>query len=229
MKTKNLIFLTLILLTLSACAPAVVTETIPTTAITTEVPTMGPTETETASPTETGIATETETPTEVMSLEATADLAVTALAEKDLAALADLVHPEMGVRFSPYAYVEEEQLVFMADQLPGLLGSDEVYHWGVYDGSGQPIDLTFSEYYDQFVYSLDLNNADETAVNERLGQGNSLNNIDEFYPDSSFVEYYINGIDPQYDGMDWQSLRLVFKQESDRWLLIGIVHDEWTI
>ncbi|MCB2209356.1 hypothetical protein KQH62_00550 [bacterium] len=223
MKRKSLILLTLLLLILSACAPGMATEPTPTTAATTEAPTTAPTETETAAP------TETEAATEAMSLEATAELAVTALAEKDLAALADLVHPEMGVRFSPYAYVEEEQQVFMADQLPGLFDSDEVYHWGVYDGSGQPIDMTFSDYYDQFVYSLDFSNADETAVNERLGQGNSLNNIGEFYPDSSFVEYYISGMDPQYDGMDWQSLRLVFKQEGEQWLLVGIVHDEWTI
>jgi hypothetical protein len=205
MKRKSLILLTLLLLILSACTPKAVTEPPPTT----DAPTAAP--------------------TEAMSLEAAADLAVTALAEKDLSALADLVHPDMGVRFTPYAYVEAEQQVFTTGQLPGLLGSDEVYHWGVYDGSGKPMDLTFSEYYDQFVYSADFLNADETAVNERLGQGNAINNIDEFYPDSSFVAYYIAGIDPQYEGMDWQSLRLVFRQEGGRWLLVGIVHDEWTI
>lgn len=167
--------------------------------------------------------------TEGMSLEGTAELAMAALAEKDLDGLADLVHPERGVRFSPYAYVQEEQLVLMPEQLPGLFESDEVHTWGAYDGSGQPIDLTFSDYYDAFVYSADFANADETAVNERLGQGNTVNNIGEFYPGSSFVEYYISGTDPQYDGLDWQSLRLVFMQEGEQWLLVGIVHDEWTI
>ena len=63
----------------------------------------------------------------------------------------------------------------------------------------------------------------------RIGQGNSLNNIREFYPGSYFVEYHFSGFDPQYAGMDWQSLRLVFLEEDGVWLLVGIVHDQWTI
>lgn len=217
------------ILVLSACAPGSVTQPTETKAVPTEVSTTAPTETETAAPTETEMATDTVTPTEAMTLEAAAELVITALAAKDMQGLADLVHPEMGVRFSPYAYVQEEQLVFTPDQLPGLFESDGVYTWGAYDGTGQPIDLTFSAYFDEFVYSADFVHAEETAVNERLGDGNTINNISEFYPESAFVEYHFSGFDPQYDGLDWQSLRLVFKQEGGQWYLIGIVHDEWTI
>ena len=56
-----------------------------------------------------------------------------------------------------------------------------------------------------------------------------MNNVRAIYPKSIVVEYYYDGFDPQYEGMDWQSLRLVFESEADRWVLVGIIHDEWTI
>jgi hypothetical protein len=42
------------------------------------------------------------------------------------------------------------------------------------------------------------------------------------------VEYYFPGFDPQYGGMDWRSLRLVFSDHGGTWYLAGIIHDEWT-
>ena len=43
------------------------------------------------------------------------------------------------------------------------------------------------------------------------------------------VEYHFPGFDPQYGGLDWASLRLVFQEFEGRWVLVGIIHDEWTI
>lgn len=185
-----------------------------------------PVETETQAP-ETAYPIETET--QVSDLRGTADLVINALAEKDVAVLANFVHPERGLRFSPYAFVREEHQVFMPNELPALVSSGEVYTWGAYDGTGDPIDLTFDEYYQEFVYSSDFANPEQVGVDERIGQGNTINNIDEFYPDSSFVEYHFSGFDEQYEGLDWESLRLVFVEEDGVWWLVGIVHDEWTI
>ena len=168
-------------------------------------------------------------PTEEFTLEETSERVITALFQRDMQALAGFVHPERGVRFSPYAFVREEHQVFMPEALVGLLDSDTVYTWGIYDGSGMPIELTFSEYYQEFVYSSDFANAEQVAVNEVIGEGNTINNIGTFYPESSFVEYYFSGFDEQYEGMDWESLRLVFVQEDSTWYLVGIVHAEWTI
>jgi len=167
--------------------------------------------------------------TEPLSLMASSEQVVQALASKDFETLAGLVHSERGVRFSPYAYVREEHQVFMPEELNELSDSGEVFTWGNYDGSGEPIELTFDEYFEEFVYSADFSSTAEVAVNERLGQGNSINNIEEFFPEASFVEFYIPGSNPQYAGMDWESLRLVFVQENEVWYLVGIVHDEWTI
>jgi hypothetical protein len=38
-----------------------------------------------------------------------------------------------------------------------------------------------------------------------------------------------SGFDPEYEGMDWRSLRLVFEKKNDIWYLVGIIHDQWTI
>lgn len=180
----------------------------------------------TTTPTTTAIPA-TPTP-EPLTLEQAAEQVINALADRNLETVASFVHPQQGLRFSPYAFVQEEHQVFAAEELAGLLDSDAVYAWGQYDGTGDPIELTFEEYYEEFVYSADFANAEQVAVNERLGQGNTINNIPDFYPESSFVEYYIPGTE-EYGGMDWESLRLVFLQEGDTWVLVGIVHDQWTI
>jgi hypothetical protein len=185
-----------------------------------------PVETEIQTP-ETAYPVETET--QALDLRGTAELVINALAEKDMAFLADFVHPHRGLRFSPYAFVREEHQVFMPNELPALVSSEEVYTWGAYDGTGDPIDLIFDDYYQEFVYSSDFANPEQIGVNERIGQGNTINNIGEFYPGSSFVEYHFSGFEEQYEGMDWESLRLVFVQEDGSWWLVGIVHDEWTI
>ncbi len=158
------------------------------------------------------------------------------LKDGDLEALAERVHPEKGVRFSPYTYVravpgapEEEDLVFRAAQIPGLASDPTVYHWGRFDGSGEPIDLTFAGYYDRFIYDANFAAPDIIGFAETIGRGNTINNISDVYPQAVTVEYHFEGIDPQYAGLDWRSLRLVLEELNGTWYLVGIVHDEWTI
>ncbi len=158
--------------------------------------------------------------------------AVMALKERNLDALAGLVHPERGVRFSPYTYVRAGpggDLAFTAAEIRGLLADPTVYHWGVFDGSGEPIDLSFAAYYDRFIYDADFARPDVVGLDETVGQGNTINNIAEVYPDAVTVEYHFEGFDPEYAGLDWRSLRLVFESHGGTWYLVGVVHDEWTI
>ena len=161
---------------------------------------------------------------------------IVALRDRDIQELADLAHPVKGVTFSPYTYVRplqgapgEADLVFSATQLRGVWDDPTVYHWGRYDGSGEPIDLTFQEYYERFVYDVDFARPDIVGFNETIGQGNSINNIAEVYPIALTIEYHFEGFDPDYAGMDWRSLRLVLEEYEGIWFLVGIVHDEWTI
>lgn len=150
--------------------------------------------------------------------------------EKDMEKLALYVHPDKGLRFSPYAYIDtENDQVFTRDEVANLLEDEKEYEWGKYDGKGNPIKLTFKNYYDEFVYNKDFINPHIIGNNTSIGEGNTINNIKKAYPNGKFIEYHFEGSNPEYKGMDWQSLRLVFEQVKDTWYLLGIVHSEWTI
>lgn len=153
-----------------------------------------------------------------------------ALSAKDMERLASYVHPVKGVRFTPYTYVDRERdLVFTQNEIRNFFNNQRRYLWGYYDGSGEEILLTPSEYYTKFVYSADFINAEQIGYNQVLGLGNMLENQFEVYENPIIVEYYFPGFDPVYEGMDWQSLRLVFEEYEDEWRLTGIIHNQWTI
>lgn len=175
-------------------------------------------------------ATRTATPVstkEMVSYKASQVIEV--LRDRDLDRLASLVHPTLGLRFSPYAYVREADIMVAVEDVPKLLSEDTVRLWGAYDGSGTPIELTFEQYYNQFIYDHDFANAEEIGYNRRIGgEGGTVNNILDFYPGGVMVEYHFTGFNPDYAGLDWRSLRLVFSQDGGGWFLVGIVHDEWT-
>jgi hypothetical protein len=231
MVTKFILIFVLLATMLMGCnlaSPALVTTPIPTDAPTlafsqpTPVPPASPTSAPTMPPSATPVSPQQ------TALERAAEV-IGILKDQDMVILSQYIHPQMGLRFSPYAYVKDTDQVFPADKISGLIADSTVYTWGVYDGSGEPIDLTFAYYYSKFVYDVDFANAPQVALNHRLGVGNSIDNSQEFYPGAMIVEYYFPGFDPQYAGMDWRSLRLVFMEENNIWYLVGIIHDQWTI
>jgi len=163
-------------------------------------------------------------------VKARSQVAIKAIKEKDMEKLAQLVHPVKGVLFSPYSHIDlEKDKVFMKDELANLLESSEVFNWGIYDGVGDPIELTFSQYYEKFIYDQDFANAEIISYNEIQQSGNTLVNISDVYPDGKFVDYYFSGFDPEYSGIDWASLRLVFEQYNGQWYLVCVAHGHWTI
>ena len=153
------------------------------------------------------------------------------LAAENYAALAEFVHPVNGVRFSPYAYVDlKNHVVLSRQELRTIDAKTAIRTWGTFDGSGEPITMSFESYFESFVYDGDFSNATYGSPNERIGTGNSLNNIVKVYEGRkvAFIEYHLPG-SKKYDGMDWRSLRLVFEWTDRTWYLIGLVHDQWTI
>lgn len=157
---------------------------------------------------------------------------LTAIKNYDMEKLAGTIHPDNGVRFSPYGCVDvDNDLVFTAEEVKNLATDSKTYLWGYYDGSGEPITLKFPDYYKKFVYDADFVNAEQVGYNKALGYGNSVNknNSFEVYKNSIIVEYYFSGFEPEYEGMDWMSLRLVFEKKDNTWYLAGIIHDQWTI
>jgi len=154
---------------------------------------------------------------------------VDALARGDVSQLGEWVHPEQGVRFSPYAYVDpKHDQILTAAEMKSAWIDDRFRVWGSYDGTGDPIELTFRDYVDRFVYDADFSAAEQFAVGKRLGgHGGTIDNTEQVYPRATTVEFHLPGTE-RNAGMDWRSLRLVLEQEGGDWWLVGIVHDEWT-
>lgn len=160
-----------------------------------------------------------------VTLEQLADQTVNLIADYNFEELSFMVHEEKGLTFSPYPYIQESDLNFSADEVSNLNGLDDVYTWGVQDGSGEPIELDFTSYYNDFIYDYDYaNNADSVTQNTVTSHGSMLNNIEEAYPKAEYIEYFVEGRDAELGGLDWGSLTLVFEDQK----LVGIVHGEWT-
>lgn len=155
---------------------------------------------------------------------------ITALKNSDFEKLSTFVHPNKGVRFTPYTHVSiDNDVVLTKEEIKALFNNQRELMWGYYDGIGTEIVLSSKEYYEKFVYSADFANADEIGYNTVLSFGNVLENQFDVYETPIIVEYYFPGFDPQYAGMDWKSLRLVFEEFEGEWLLVGIIHNQWTI
>ena len=164
------------------------------------------------------------------SIKKRAEKVIQAIASKDFETLSEYVHPEKGVRFTPYTYVSiKNDIVFAKEKVDDFFQDDNIYLWGNYDGSGEPIRLNPSGYYQEFIYSKDFKQAEEVGYNEVLSQGNMLENQFEVYKNPIIVEYYLPGEEEKYSGLDWQSLRLVFEYYEGEWMLTGLIHNEWTI
>lgn len=160
----------------------------------------------------------------------TSERLINAIKDKDVETISNLIHPVKGVRFTPYTCVSlENDVVYNKDEIKNFFEDKEVYVWGHYDGTGDEIKLTPSEYYDKFIYSEDFVNAEKVGYNEVLSSGNMLENQFEVYDNPIIVEYYFSGFNPEYGGIDWRSLRLVFEQYEGSWKLVGVINNQWTI
>ncbi|ACS99745.1 hypothetical protein [Paenibacillus sp. JDR-2] len=192
-------------------------------------PTVEPSVEPTLAPTSTPTPTPSPSSTPATTAEEAAKAIINALKQQDLENLSSYIHPGKGLLFSPYGHIEKDTaLTFTAGELPDW-DDPKLYKWGRYDGSGEPISLAFRDYFKRFVYDQNFAEAEKVGHNEILSQGNTLVNIGEIYPDSTYFDYYFSGFDPKLSGMDWESLILVLEQHNGAWYVCAIVHSQWTI
>ena len=158
-----------------------------------------------------------------------AESVLESLQAEDYSSLSALIHPDKGVTLTPFSTVSAEYDRTMSSlEVSDLSQDQEVYVWGVMDGSGSPIRSTCSEYFDRFVYNADYAQAPEVGVDTVLMSGNALENVSDAYPQARFVDYNFPGIVPEKNGYDWCSLKLVFEPWQNDWYLVGLIHSEWT-
>jgi len=137
---------------------------------------------------------------------------------------------EEGVLFSPYGYVDTTTSKKLTpDDFLTAIEKKWTLTWGSYDGTGDPIKLTVTDYVKKFAYNADYLNAEATGYDEVIKQGNSTNNLKEIYPNQHFIDYHFSGFDQKLKGMDWTSLRLVIEKQHGEYFLVAIIHDQWTV
>jgi len=163
------------------------------------------------------------------SINAVAVKALKALKEKNYQAFASCSHPIDGVRFSPYGFIDPTHKHVLAKDFLEAIDRNWTLTWGHFDGSGEAIKMKVKPYIDKFVYNVDYLNADRKSFDEFISQGNTINNLKESYPQLHFTEYYFKGNNEKYKGLDWNSLRFVFKKHEQAYYLVAVIHDQWTI
>jgi hypothetical protein len=135
-----------------------------------------------------------------------------------------------GIIFIPYGYHSKDNVFLPKDSISYFWNSEQKVIWGSYDGSGDEIELTFKEYYKEFIWDMDFTQADTVMYEYSMGFGNTIDNLKEYIPSAKYVEFYIEGKNPDYGGMDWGLLRLIYDKDLDgRYKLIGISHGQWTV
>jgi hypothetical protein len=155
---------------------------------------------------------------------------VEAFKAQDGKKLASLVHPEKGVRFSPGAYVDvASDMVFSRAQIETFWTDERTYTWGFADGTGDPINMTPSQYCREYIMNRDFLSPSSINVNSDRATGNTSNNATLIYPGGTRVEFYIEpSIRDGTPELDWAALRLVFERSGDFWFFVAVIHDEWT-
>lgn len=162
-------------------------------------------------------------------LEAACD-AVEYIKARDYKSLSDMIHPVDGVIFAPYSTINlSANLRFTAKEIASLEDNDKKYIWGITDGKGAPIQLTMRDYFSSFVFNADYTAAPMIGVNTILQYGNSLENVEDVFPEADYVEFHFPGLKDENEGLDWCSLKLVFVTYNSQPKIVAVIHSQWTI
>ena len=147
----------------------------------------------------------------------------------DFAALSRVVHPEFGVVFSPYATINlTTDQRFNQEQIALLPADTNSYVWGVYNGSGRPIQLTPAEYFDEFVPAAAHMDAVIIGINSIVRSGNALENMIDVFPNVKFVDFHVP-CNESGEELSWSSLRLGFEEYQGNLRLIAVVFSAWSV
>lgn len=166
--------------------------------------------------------------TDEVAVKAANDQILQALKSKDYKTFASFIHPEKGIAFSMYGFVDpKEDHHFTKGDFEKYQPTKTVFSWGAQDGSGDPYKATINDYLSKWVFSKDFTTA-HYSLNTFQGKGNSLNNLKEIYPGKDFTENFIKGTE-ENGKMDWKTLRFIFEEFQGKQYLVAVVNDQWTI
>ena len=170
---------------------------------------------------------ETEDINSVQTLETTNNEIISSLKNQDFVKFSNYIHPQKGIRFSMYGYVQpKKDKHFTKEEFVKYLPSNIKFTWGERDGTGDKLVMPIKDYLTKWVFKKDFKGA-EYHENITTASGNSINNLKEIYPKADYTENYLPGSE-EYGEMDWKSLRLVFEELYGTKYLVAVINDEWT-
>lgn len=154
--------------------------------------------------------------------------AVAALQKNDTATLARLMHPK-GLRFAPYANFSKRDLILSRLTVAAMRHSSRVYSWGISDGSGDPIRLSWNAFRRRYLTPQGKDFLmGEVHLDALKTRSNLKNNLHAAYADAAFVYFRVPGT-PKYSGMNWRGLWLAWRPIGKNWYLCAVAGDQWVI
>lgn len=147
----------------------------------------------------------------------------------DFEGLSELVHPDYGLVFSPFATVNlNANQRFTPEEVAGFSHNDQKLTWGLNADGGEPISLTVREYMARYVFDHDYTNSPLVGLNYPVRTGNARENVSESFPGAQFVDLCYPGT-PENEYADWRILRLVFEESDGELKLTAVIHSEPTL
>ncbi len=137
--------------------------------------------------------------------------------------------PDEGVVLSANAFVPEvisERQVVTGEDLVSNRNVDRM--WGYTDGVGRPIIATVDEWMATYRRNIALLEPDVIGVDERVGLGNTIDNLAASFPNATTVEFHRAGRGELQD-FNWSSVRLALELRDREWKVVAIVLDSWTV
>jgi hypothetical protein len=160
-----------------------------------------------------------------------ADKILEAIAAGNFATLAKYVHPQRGLEFSPYSrnLIDLQTIRFSQAEVVKFGVDERIYTWGTFDGSGEPILMTPSDYFKEFVYDIDyIRKAKRTTTIPKQRTPGEFSGLHKYYPEELIVRYHYPGT-PDNEYIDFRDLILLFSVIEGRWYLVGVALAESTV
>lgn len=156
------------------------------------------------------------------------DRVVGKLRDKDFRGLEKHIHPVKGLFVSPYQYigadvVNRESFFVDGKAFVAQTVSTTPRVWGYADGTGDPIRLSFAQFYVKWLYEHDYLQAPNVHVYRKY------TTISDVYPNARVVLYEFPGFDEQYGGMDWSGLVVGIEEYEGEWYVVVLTHAQWMI
>ncbi len=146
-----------------------------------------------------------------------------ALTSGGYARLVKDIHPEKGVRFSMYAFVDPrlDKTFSRTEFRKSARNKKLTFTWGDREDTGMPLVMSVPDYLSQWMNVKQFAGVTGTP-NRSQTQSGIVDTLKDVYPDSEFVEYY----QPK-NQKDWRAMRLVFETYKGKRYLVGVVSDRW--